>query len=797
MNRSFRQSKTACHLWRTVQPWWLAVISLCLLTACQPIVAPTVAPTPADVATATPAPTATPTSFTYGVTVLDAENRAVPDAHILIEIEGQAPLEEYADANGYARIVVPATHTERPGRMTVNAPGYEVTISNIDLYQERLPDTVRLTTKVVGNTTGFCPDNLTFATGFEPAKVDETLVVVSNFADTNAADPRNLTFDLIEKMQATLAEHAKIRIERLNCAIKQQDGSETAMRIGSRKDVDASIVIWGVYVEPPEPEVRIYFDIVKQKETYLGAGFDRSFGPQVIQPSMFDFKAGLGAQVGEVVAFATGLVLFNAGEHLAAEPLFTTAIAAADQPLAVGFARAIRYYRGTNYLYLGRFPEAKPELDRLNLKSGLTSDNADELETSILNSLGYVYHKLGKQEDALSYYNQVLALFQKVGNKVGEAASLNNIGGIYDELDEKREALNYYEQARLLSRKVGDKTGEATTLNNIGGIYDDLGEKAQAFSFYKQALALRREAGDKAGEAATLNNIGYIYDNQGNEQEALDYYQQALHLRKRAGHKAGQAITLNNIGRVYYDLSEHQTALDYYHQALSLSSDAGDKFVEATILNNIGRVYAVDVLGDQQKALDFYHQALHLSRVVGDKSVEATILNNIGRVYDVLGDQQKALDFYHQALPLSQAVGDKAVESTILNNIGRVYDAQDDKQQALNFYNQALPLSQEVEDKAVEATIINNIGGIQYSLKEIEKALANFIKAADIFHDINDTNSEITARYNIAVLHFELRDLAAAAEFLETAIALATELDHPDLPDLQALLAEINAQVGE
>lgn len=150
-------------------------------------------------------------------------------------------------------------------------------------------------------------------------------------------------------MTETLKSHEKIRVERLNCAIKQQGGSETAMRIGSRQDVDASIVIWGIYVEPPDPEVRIYFDIVKQQETYLKVGFDRSFGPQAIQPSMFDFKASLGEQAGEVVAFVGGLVLFNASEHLAAEPLFTTAIPAADQPLAVDFARALRYYRGTNY----------------------------------------------------------------------------------------------------------------------------------------------------------------------------------------------------------------------------------------------------------------------------------------------------------------------------------------------------------------------------------------------------------------------------------------------------------------
>lgn len=269
MKRIFLQSTSPDGEGQPLPHWLWTILTLLTLSACQPIAAPPVATTPAATVTNPPAPTATlpptPAGFTYGVTVFDAENHPVPDAHVLIEIEGQPPLDEYADANGYARIVVPSTHAARPGRLTVNARGYEVTISNIDLYQERLPDTVRLVAKVVGNTAGFCPDNLTFATGFAPAQEEETLVVVSNFADTLGNDPRNLTFDLVERMVETLQPHEQIRIERLNCAIKQQGGSATAMRIGSRQDVDASIVIWGVYVEPPDPEVRLYFDIVKQK----------------------------------------------------------------------------------------------------------------------------------------------------------------------------------------------------------------------------------------------------------------------------------------------------------------------------------------------------------------------------------------------------------------------------------------------------------------------------------------------------------------------------------------------------
>lgn len=272
-----------------------------ILPACQSIATlptPTLLPNPME--------TPSPTSFTYGVTVLDEDNQPIADAQVMVEIESKAPLDEYTDAKGYARIIVPSTHAERPGRLLVNAKNYEVEIINIDidLYQDRLPNAVRLTAQVVGSITGFCPDNLTFATGFDVASEDETLVVVSNFADTLGNDPRNVTFDLVERMAETLASHEKIRVERLNCAIKSSSK-------GAARPPCA----------PPEPEVRIYFDIVKGKKTYLGAGFDRSFGPQAIQASMFDFKASLGKQAGQGVDFVAGLALYNTNEHLATEPL--------------------------------------------------------------------------------------------------------------------------------------------------------------------------------------------------------------------------------------------------------------------------------------------------------------------------------------------------------------------------------------------------------------------------------------------------------------------------------------------
>ncbi len=105
------------------------------------------APTPTPAVTGvSPTLAPAPSSFTYGVTVKDAAtNQPIANANVRIEVEGKAPLTEYADSNGFARIFIPAILAEHPGRLTVEAAGYEVDVRNIDLWPDRLPAEIRLT----------------------------------------------------------------------------------------------------------------------------------------------------------------------------------------------------------------------------------------------------------------------------------------------------------------------------------------------------------------------------------------------------------------------------------------------------------------------------------------------------------------------------------------------------------------------------------------------------------------------------------------------------------------------------
>jgi len=569
------------------------------------------------------------------------------------------------------------------------------------------------------------PTHTVTPTLFPPADEDETLVLIADiFIEPCIEDsdcphnPNNVTSKFIGKMRESLENHSNVRVELLRQYIYEEGGSELAMEIGQRPEHNASFVIWGNYVLEPEPEIYIFFDIMERSLPVFGNSYDESYGPTIIQPKMFNFKAALGTHWGEMTAFASALALFQSRDYKDAEALFDTAVRGIDSLLFQGMKRILHFYRGSNYLHLGRAREAKPDMSVLETESQLKI--ADDLTIVILQNLGFLYSALGDTKKSLDYYNQALPLNIEVDDKSGQATTLNNIGLVYDTLGRKEEALNYYNQALPILRKLGNKFVQVATLNNIGKVYTDLGDKEEALDYFNQALPLSIEIEDKFGQSTILNNIGFVYDALDDKQEALNYFNQALPILREIGNESVLDTTLSNIGKVYFDLGEKQKALDYYNQALSLSIEVGDKSSQAITLNNIGIFY--DVHRDKQKALHYYNQALLILQKVDNKSVQAMIFNNIGKIYSDLGDKQKALDYYNQALPLSIKIDDKSGQATTLNQIGFVYDALGNKQEALNYFNQALSLWIEVNNIWYERFTRNNIIVVYFSLGEYHKA---------------------------------------------------------------------------
>jgi len=86
-----------------------------------------------------------PGTFSYQVRVQEeGTSRSIAGAKVTIEVTGKAPLDEITDSNGLARIFIDASYVGEPGRLLVEAKGYESHRQEIDLREGDLPDTVQL-----------------------------------------------------------------------------------------------------------------------------------------------------------------------------------------------------------------------------------------------------------------------------------------------------------------------------------------------------------------------------------------------------------------------------------------------------------------------------------------------------------------------------------------------------------------------------------------------------------------------------------------------------------------------------
>ena len=118
-------------------------------------------------------------------------------------------------------------------------------------------------------------------------------------------------------------------------------------------------------------------------------------------------------------------------------------------------------------------------------------------------------------------------------------------------LEAKRKGIEKYQEALELYQRAGDRRGEAETLSNIGEVYYSLGETQKALEKFNEALPISQAVGDRREEASTLNSIAVAYSSLGEKQKALEKHNEALLISRAVGDRKGEAITLNSIGAVY------------------------------------------------------------------------------------------------------------------------------------------------------------------------------------------------------------------------------------------------------
>ncbi len=112
---------------------------------------------------------------------------------------------------------------------------------------------------------------------------------------------------------------------------------------------------------------------------------------------------------------------------------------------------------------------------------------------------------------------------------------------------ENEAALESYQQALALFRAVGDRLGEANTLQAIGFMKLDMGDGEAGLKALNEALAFFRQVGDPVGQANTFWGWGIRLVQNGNLKEAEPMIVQAVEVGDQIAPEHPFTIRMANV----------------------------------------------------------------------------------------------------------------------------------------------------------------------------------------------------------------------------------------------------------
>jgi CHAT domain-containing protein/Tfp pilus assembly protein PilF len=404
---------------------------------------------------------------------------------------------------------------------------------------------------------------------------------------------------------------------------------------------------------------------------------------------------------------------------------------------------------------------------------------------------------------------QALQLYQAITDTTGQRETLISLGYVFYREGRYQEALQYLQQAESIPSDISQRGRLLTTQ---GLIYLDQGEYLQAY------MTLMRATGSQLDNIAQENRnriaLGEALLYLGEYSKALEYLQRA---ERTAGDRTDYGRTLNAIGEVYFELGQSQEAKKYYQEALRVRQGVSDRRGVLRTLNNLGRVE--QALGNSQAALKLYSEALNLIDSFGYDRSRAFVLNNLGLVALDLGLKNQAIKYLEQALGVTRNLPAGRVQT--LTSLGFFYRQQKEYDKAISYYQQAIDWARQNRDRIGETKALNQLGETFLELKKIPDAIKNLEASAEVFESLRpglrdeekvslfETQSSIYNSWQIALVEqgnynqaLEIAERGRARAFVELLAQrqfkqpqLDAAVKYPTLADIQAIAKSKQATI--
>lgn len=241
---------------------------------------------------------------------------------------------------------------------------------------------------------------------------------------------------------------------------------------------------------------------------------------------------------------------------------------------------------------------AKPLLERaIRLIEPLGGDI--KLRGNLLLSRGALFMQEDQAAEALGDFQNAYRVFQRVGDRRGQAMALQNIGVLYSAANDEARAERYYRQANEVYD--GDPALSLSLHNRRGNVLLVLERYAEAEAEYRQALNIARQLDSPMLEARVLGNLARTQVEAGELDAAEQTLARGFALARGPGAQGFRQQLLATASRVALDRGDLPRARSLITQAFD-----GVDLMRTTLAFREAHLFAYMIyarLGDSAHAL--------------------------------------------------------------------------------------------------------------------------------------------------------------------------------------------------
>ncbi len=272
-----------------------------------------------------------------------------------------------------------------------------------------------------------------------------------------------------------------------------------------------------------------------------------------------------------------------------------------------------------------------------------------------LHSVGAVCAHVGRNEEALGHFSEMLRLSWLLDAVSKGGAALGRIGRIHRSLGEYDEAMEKYQAAQQLFNRAKDLRGVAGTFDDMGKVHNRRGDYGEALALHEKALKLRHKIGDDRSTAFTLASIGVVYQATGQFQEALRCFEESINIRRRIEDFFGVVESLHAAAEIFHELGERERARLFWTDALEVARTTGDRLEQARQLIGLGESHRVE--GELDRARGLLAEAQDIVTSLGNDRLWSQCLRIRGCIAVDAGDMDTGRDLLKESLHRAEERG--------------------------------------------------------------------------------------------------------------------------------------------